>query len=137
MLAGADAKEQPVAKIAHTLAVTAGYAYSDAGTLAMMMTRLGLERAYCREIARSVDAMFIRSTAFLIQSADGQVVILCYRGTPPLDLISWLLDADVTLPDRPPAPAPLAPGETPAPRGSTEGWHPGVSTATSARPDPR
>ena len=98
-LAGADAEKQPVAEIAHTLAVTAGYAYSDAGTLAMMMTRLGLERAYCREIARSVDAMFIRSTAFLIQSADGRVVILCYRGTPPLDLISWLLDADVTLPE--------------------------------------
>ena len=125
LLAGAAAEKQPVAKIAHTLAVTAGYAYSDAGTLAMMMTRLGLERAYCREIARSVDAMFIRSTAFLVQSADGRVVILCYRGTPPLDLISWLLDADVALPDLPPAPAPLAPGEIPVPRGSAEGWHPG------------
>jgi hypothetical protein len=96
-LVDTPSQDQPAAHIAHALAVCAGYAYSDAGTVSMMMTRLGLENTHCREIARSVDAMFIRSTAFVVQSADGRTVILCYRGTPPLDLISWLLAADVIL----------------------------------------
>jgi hypothetical protein len=39
--------------------------------------------------------MFIRSTSFLIQSEDGRVAILCYRGTEPLNFISWLTDADL------------------------------------------
>jgi hypothetical protein len=87
--------EHPNPEIARALATAAGYAYSDVGTVAMMMTRLGLEQSICREVSRSVDAMLIRSTAYLVQSANGKVVVLCYRGTPPLDLISWLLDADV------------------------------------------
>jgi len=87
--------EHPDPTAAHVLATCAGYAYSDVGTVAMMMTRMGLERSRCREITRSVDAMFIRSTAHLVQSNDGRVVILCYRGTPPLDIISWFLNADV------------------------------------------
>ena len=43
----------------------------------------------------TVDAMFIRSTAYLIQSSDGSVVILAYRGTEPTNLVNWLTDADV------------------------------------------
>ena len=66
----------PDQTLAQVLATCSGYAYSDAGTVAMMMTRMGLENNLCREISRSVDAMFIRSTAHLIQSSDGQVVIV-------------------------------------------------------------
>lgn len=95
MLQSPNPKDPAVPEIARALATCAGYAYSDVGTVATMMTRMGLERSRCRQITRSVDAMFIQSTAHLIQSEDGRVVILCYRGTPPLDLISWLLDADV------------------------------------------
>jgi hypothetical protein len=43
--------------------------------------------------------MFIRSTAHLIQSSDGSVVILAYRGTQPTNLVNWLTDADVN-PDK-------------------------------------
>ena len=82
--------------VAHVLATCAGYAYSDAGTVAMMMTRLGLEQSLCREITRAVDAMLIRATAHVVQSRDGRVAIVAFRGTPPLDMISWLLDADVS-----------------------------------------
>ena len=39
--------------------------------------------------------MFIESTAYLIQSQDGSVVILAYRGTQPANLVNWLTDADV------------------------------------------
>jgi hypothetical protein len=91
--------QHPDPVIAHTLATCAAYAYSDAETLSMIMARLGLERNHCRVIGSSVGAMFIRSTAFLIQSASGKVAILCYRGTEPTDLISWLADADV-MPER-------------------------------------
>jgi len=63
--------------------------------VAMMLTRLGLEKTNLAEITMSVDAMLLRSTAYIVQSRDGRVVILCYRGTPPLDLISWALDAEI------------------------------------------
>lgn len=43
--------------------------------------------------------MFVRSTAFLIQSNSGRVAILCYRGTEPANFINWLTDADV-VPER-------------------------------------
>jgi hypothetical protein len=89
-----DGRAHPDPAIAQVLATCAGYAYSDVGTVSMMMTRIGLENSLCREITRSVDAMLINSTAHLVQSRDGRVVIVAFRGTPPLDLISWFLDAD-------------------------------------------
>ena len=87
--------QQPPATVAHTLAVAAGYAYSDAATMSMMLARMGLQDNHCLQVDMSVDAMFIRSTAFLIQSSDGSVVILAYRGTEPTNLVNWLTDADV------------------------------------------
>src|SRR3979411_1034091 len=79
----------------HTLAYCAGYAFSDAETVSTMMTRMGLENNRCRMIGEYVDAMFIMSTAFLVQSEDGRVVILAYRGTQPANVINWLTDADL------------------------------------------
>ncbi len=81
--------------VAHVLATLAGYAYSDAATVATMAARLGLVDNRCAMVAQSVDAMFICSTAFLVQSRCGRVAILCYRGTQPADFINWLTDADV------------------------------------------
>jgi hypothetical protein len=88
----ADPRDETVA---HVLGTCAGYAYADAETVAMMMGRLGLERSACVCITQLVDAMFIFSTAFLVQSRCGRVVLLCYRGTEPANLGSWLGDADV------------------------------------------
>jgi len=85
----------PPATVAYTLAVAAGYAYSDAKTVSMMLARMGLQDNHCLKVDMSVDAMFIRSTAYLIQSSDGSVVILAYRGTEPTNLVNWLTDADV------------------------------------------
>jgi Lipase (class 3) len=81
--------------VAHTLAVAAGYAYSDAETVSMMLARMGLQKNHCLQVYMSVDAMFIRSTAYLIQSSDGSIVILSYRGTELTNLVNWLTDADV------------------------------------------
>ena len=81
--------------VAHVMGTCAGYAYSDGQTVAMIMARLGLEGNNCQMIAEDVDVMFITSTSFLIQSNDGRVVILSYRGTPPTSLITWLTDIEV------------------------------------------
>jgi hypothetical protein len=83
------------ATVAHVLATAAGYSYSDIGTLATIMSRLGLEDNACVRVAQTVDAMVIFSTAYLVQSRCGRVVILSYRGTEPATLGNWLADADV------------------------------------------
>lgn len=91
----ANASNFPDATVAHALGTCAGYAYSDQETVAMIMARMGLEDNYCLMVRESVDAMFICSTAFLVQSKCGRVLILCYRGTEPSNFINWLTDADV------------------------------------------
>lgn len=83
------------ATVAQVLGTCAGYAYSDADTVATMMTRLGLEANACVRITQTVDAMFIFSTAYLVQSRCGRVVVLCYRGTEPATLGNWLGNVDV------------------------------------------
>jgi hypothetical protein len=85
----------PDPTVAHVMAVCAGYAYSDTDTVATMMARLGLDQNRCLMVAESVDAMFICSTAYIVQSADRRVVTVCYRGTEPANLVNWLTDADV------------------------------------------
>lgn len=85
----------PNHECAHVLGTCAGYAYSDADTVGMIMARMGLEDNHCVMVAQYVDVMFICSTAFLIQSRDGRVLVICYRGTTATSLINWLTDFDV------------------------------------------
>lgn len=87
--------DTPDEVVRHVLATCCGYAYGDKDVVATILTRMGLERTNLAEITMSVDAMLLRSTAYVVQSRDGRVVILCYRGTPPLDLVSWALDAEI------------------------------------------
>jgi hypothetical protein len=88
-------KKHPDPIIEHVLATCAGYAYSDAKTLSTIMARMGMKDNRCRMIQTIAEPMFISSTSFLIQSADGRVAILCYRGTEPRNFINWLTDWDV------------------------------------------
>ncbi len=99
----------PDATVAHVLGTCAGYAYSEADTVAMIMARMGLRDNRCLKIHQSVDPMFISSTAFLIQSDDGRSLILCYRGTEPVNLINWLTDVDIN-PEKVAIAFPDAPG---------------------------
>lgn len=102
---------QPDAVAAHVLATCAGYSYADESTVAMMMARLGMgEQCQCLKVSMSVDAMFICSTAFVVQSACGRVAILSYRGTEPVNFINWLTDADAN-PERLNLSFPFATGE--------------------------
>lgn len=93
------ADRTPDDTLAHLLGVLSAYSYADTDTVAMLMTRMGLPRSRCRRIALNVDPMFIVSTAYLVQSEDGRVVLLAYRGTEPTRVISWLTDLDLH-PDR-------------------------------------
>ena len=95
LAAHADDASARNATVAHVLAVCAGYAYSDTSTVAMMMSRLGFNPGACVRVAQTVDAMTIFSTAYLVQSRCGRVVILAYRGTEPANIGNWLADADV------------------------------------------
>jgi hypothetical protein len=81
----------------HVCAQAAGWVYADrpGAVTAATMNRLGLEGVRCKEIALHNDVMFIASTAVLLQSACGRVAILCYRGTEPRNLTSWMADFDV------------------------------------------
>ena len=81
--------------VAHVLGTCAGYAYADTNTVTTMMVRVGFERHACVRISQTVDAMYIFSTAYLVQSRCGRVVILCYRGTETGNLANWLGDAEV------------------------------------------
>jgi hypothetical protein len=107
-----SAETYPDDTVAHVMAVCSAYAYSGVETVAMMMARMGLEQNHCVMIDEYVNVLFITSTSFLIQSKDGRVVILCYRGTPPTSLITWLTDANID-------PTHIA---IPAPGGSREGY---------------
>ena len=90
-----NAAGHPDDDLAFVTAVCSSYAYGDAATLAMMMARLGLEQNNCLMVAEEVDVLVLTSTSYVIQSRDGRVVILCYRGTPPTSLITWLTDLEV------------------------------------------
>ncbi|WP_454916200.1 lipase family protein [Xanthobacter sediminis] len=81
--------------VAHVLATFAGYAYADTATMSSIMGRLGLEGGACVRVAQTVDAMYIHSTAYLLQSRCGRVVVLCYRGTEPATPGNWIADTDV------------------------------------------
>jgi hypothetical protein len=105
----------PDEQIRFVLGACSAYAYGDASTVATVMDRLGLTRNRCRMISEYVDALFLTSTAYLIQSHDGRAAILCYRGTPPTSAVTWLTDFEVepvtiTVPGPVGAPAPRVHG---------------------------
>jgi hypothetical protein len=79
-------------KAALLLAVGSTWAYSDALTLSRVMVRRGLADNYCRHIHISNEALLVNTSAFLVQSKCGRVVILSFRGTDPSHAISWLTE---------------------------------------------
>lgn len=95
IVAHGTGRRDPGEAVAHALSVCAGYAYSDTSTVALMMSRIGFRANACVRIAQTVDAMMIFSTAYLLQSTCGRVVILAYRGTEPANLGNWFADLDV------------------------------------------
>lgn len=101
-LTEAHVHPDPGGVVQHVMATCAAYSYAgfeqkgDPQTVSMIMARLGLEENRCRVFDQRVAAMSVASGAYLIQSEDRRVVILCYRGTQPDDIIGILTDADAT-----------------------------------------
>lgn len=81
-------------RAAYLLSVASAWAYSDTQTLCDVMHRLGLQN-YCQTIIVGNDALFVDANASIVQSQDGDLAILCFRGTAPRNIISWLTDASV------------------------------------------
>ncbi|OHV29126.1 lipase family protein [Pseudofrankia saprophytica] len=107
-LAGLARDDQPDDVVRHVLAVCSGYAYGEVestqrdpdeprgiNALSAMLVRMGLPRNRCRIITERNDAMLIRSTVFVVQSENRDVVILVYRGTDPSSLMNWLTDMEI------------------------------------------
>ena len=82
--------------IAYWLMVASGWAYSDGQELANVLSRQGFGECIVEEVSSTNNAMFVTATAYLIRSPDGKVGILCFRGTEPNNIITWVLDASVS-----------------------------------------
>jgi hypothetical protein len=81
--------------VAHVLGACAGYTSADTDTVVTMMARLGLPRHACVRINETVPSMLVFSTAYVVQSACGRIVIVSYRGTESDSIGNWLGDAEV------------------------------------------
>jgi hypothetical protein len=90
-----DERMHPNKRIAHILATCCAYSYADGFPLPTMMQRLGMKNLRCGVVEEIVDALLVCSSGYVLQSEDGRLVIVCYRGTKPLSALSW--GADVLL----------------------------------------
>jgi lipase (class 3) len=78
---------------AHILAAASAWAYSDVDSVARIMRQRGIPNNRTVALSCSNDALLVGVTANIIQSEDGRVVILCFRGTEPQNIIQWLSNA--------------------------------------------
>ncbi len=78
---------------AHVLAAAAAWAYSDADSMARIMLQRGIPNNRSGAIACDNDPLLVKVTAHLVQSEDGRLAILSFRGTEPQNLIQWLSNA--------------------------------------------
>lgn len=79
---------------AYILAAASAWTYSDADALGRMLTRRGIANE-CVSVEFKNDALFVDSTAYVVQSHDRRLAILCFSGTEPRNHIDWLTDASV------------------------------------------
>jgi hypothetical protein len=92
-----DAEGQPTysPRLSSLLAIVSAWAYADAQTLSNVLQRVGLLHHRCEFFAIGNDALFVHARAYLIQSQCGRLGILCFRGTEPVDVINWMVNASV------------------------------------------
>lgn len=78
--------------IANYLGIASSWSYSDIDTFARMMARRLMP---CNEIVGVTDAnpaLFVDTTAYLVQSADRKLALLAFRGTGLKNTVNWLTD---------------------------------------------
>ncbi|WP_437779124.1 lipase family protein [Sorangium sp. So ce1097] len=79
-------------RAAEMLAFASSWAYADVSTFALSMAQRGLYGNDCVAIRFSNDALLVDTTALLLQSSSKDLLILCFRGTEPRNVINWLSD---------------------------------------------
>lgn len=77
------------------LSAASTWAYSDADTLARMLRLRGIPNNHTVSITLNNEALFLETTAHVVASNDGRLVILCFGGTRPTNAVDLLLDASV------------------------------------------
>ncbi|WP_437951219.1 lipase family protein [Sorangium sp. So ce296] len=77
--------------LAFALSAASSWSYSDADTMAKVMhLRAGIPWNETVALTESNPALLTETTAYLVQSEDRRLCILCFRGTGPLNIINWL-----------------------------------------------
>ncbi|KYF83459.1 hypothetical protein BE17_10665 [Sorangium cellulosum] len=80
--------------ITATLARASMWAYSELTEFQLMLRQQGLD-CLCIKVTFENEALFVSPYAYFAQSRDGRLAILCFRGTRPVSLITWLMSTNV------------------------------------------
>lgn len=83
--------------IANFLGTASAWSYSDIDTFARLMDRRDIMR--CNEtvgVTNANPALFVDTTAYLVQSADRKLALLAFRGTGLQNTVNWLTDASAS-----------------------------------------
>ncbi|WP_437551908.1 lipase family protein [Sorangium sp. So ce367] len=80
-------------KASELLAFASSWTYSNIGAYAYAMANHGLTNNDSVSITLTNDALFVDTSAFILQSQSKNVVIISFRGTKVRGTINWLTDA--------------------------------------------
>ncbi|XXX80344.1 lipase family protein [Sorangium sp. So ce134] len=78
------------------LARASTWAYSDIKSFQSMMKEYGID-CECVQLTFENEALFVSPYAYLAQSRDGRLALLCFRGTRPVSLVTWLMSTNVRM----------------------------------------
>ncbi|WP_437896301.1 lipase family protein [Sorangium sp. So ce124] len=78
--------------LAHILGRASAWAYSDIDTYANMMYCLGIANEFVA-VTTTNPSLLVNTTAYISQSADKRLAILCFRGTELQNFVTWMTDA--------------------------------------------
>ncbi len=95
LLANKDASPAYDGRTAYALAVISAWAYADRETLKKKLHYYGFPDSTVARFEVVNDALFVVAKGDVVRSKCGKVAIVAFRGTEPVNLISWLTDADV------------------------------------------
>lgn len=81
-------------QLASVLGAASSWSYSDTDTFAKVMhRRAGVPWNETLALTASSPTLLTDTTAYLVQSEDRRLCILCFRGTGPLNIVNWLSNA--------------------------------------------
>lgn len=75
------------ASVARALCAMSTWAYSE--DFGSMIGAMGFAESTAAVVRMRNEALFMDNRAFLVQSKDGTVIILCFQGTPPFNIGTW------------------------------------------------